>query len=712
MDKSNSSAKIIVVGAGYSGVRTAQVLAKHTRKNPGVEITLIDKNPFHTLMTELHEVAGARCEPSSVRIPLETIFGGSKVQVLVDRVTSIDFKTKKVITTTKEMDYDYLVLGLGAEPEFFGIKGVQEFSHTLWSYDDAVKIREKIEGLFLQASREADPEKRKKLLTLTVAGAGFTGVEMLGELLEWRKPLCREYGIDEKEVRILLVEAMADILPILHKDLRKPATDFITKSGGEILLNTAISEVDAQGFTTKDGRRVDNGILIWTCGVKGCKFAGELNISHAKDPCENQEGVCVEEDLRFNIKKKSRLITNIFLQSADSEKVYVVGDVLWLSEKGRALPQIVETAIQTGETAAKNILRDMENKPKLVHKPEYHGFMVSIGSRYAVADLMGVRLRGFMAMAMKHLINLHYLWEVAGVNSCWHYISHHFLNIKDKRDQIHGHAAAKIPAYWALPLRVFTGAMWALQGFDKVIKGWLAPYMGSKTGWMFSKGVVQAGLPVTPEAAGGAAVESADAVAAATEEGYEIIESVSEVIAESAYEGADALAASSEEIGEVVEAVQQGVADAVAAASFKFTNLSKDVDIEKFLSNPILPKDFFLVQWNQFFMDNVVSQVPFWLLQAGITLGEIAIGLALMAGLFTWPAAAASIALCLVFTMSGMFAWTQLWYLFAALVFMGGSGRSVGLDNYVLPPLHRWWNGTALARKTKFFLGEPRYRHK
>ncbi|OHD11260.1 MAG: hypothetical protein A2Z96_05220 [Spirochaetes bacterium GWB1_48_6] len=695
MDK----AKILIIGAGYSGVKTAQVLAKLTRKNPNVEITLVDKNPFHTLMTELHEVAGGRCEPSSVRIPLETIFGGSKVKVLVDKVTGIDFQTRKATTTTASLDYDYLVLGLGAEPEFFGIPGVQEHSHTLWSYDDAVKIREKIESSFLQASREADGEKRKKLLTFAVAGAGFTGVEMLGELLEWRKPLCREYGIDEKEVRILLVEAMADILPILHKDLRKPANDFIVKNGGEILLNTAIQQVTAHGFSTKDGRNFDTSLLIWTCGVKGAKFAAELHIAHAHDPCENQEGVCQEEDLRFNIKKKARLITNFFLQSSDSERVYVVGDVLWLSEKGRALPQIVETALQTGETAAHNILRDMEKKPKLVHKPEYHGFMVSIGSKFAVADVMGMRLKGFMAMAMKHMINLHYLWEVAGVNSCWHYLSHHFLDIKNGRSQIGTHGAAKTPTYWTVPLRVLTGALWVLQGFDKWIKGWLSPSFGSKTSWMFSPGVVQGGLPTATDAAGSEV--AADAVAAASEVSEESYDVVVDVV-DQAGDG----------VLEIIDQAASVGSDVVTAASFKITNWSTSVDLEKFINSPILPKDFFLVQWNQWFMDNIISGVPYWLLQAGITLGEIGIGLALMAGLFTWPAAAASIALCLVFTMSGMFAWTQLWFIFAALVFMGGSGRSAGLDAWVLPPLHRWWNGTGIARKTKIFLGEPRYRHK
>ncbi|GCF01713.1 hypothetical protein ZYGM_000041, partial [Zygosaccharomyces mellis] len=151
-----SKNKILVLGAGYGGVRTAKKLAKKYKKNNDVEITLIDRNPYHTLMTELHEVAGGRVHPESVQV---------------------------VKTTYGEYSYDYLVIGTGSEPAFFGVPGVKENGFTLWSFEDALKIRKHIQDMFAKASLERNAAKRKEMLTFIVAGSGFTGIEMAGELL-------------------------------------------------------------------------------------------------------------------------------------------------------------------------------------------------------------------------------------------------------------------------------------------------------------------------------------------------------------------------------------------------------------------------------------------------------------------------------------------------------------------------------------------------
>ena len=134
------SKKIVILGAGYAGVHAAKKLAKKYKKNNDVEITLIDKNPFHTLMTELHEVAGGRVPEESVKIELSKIFNRTKVNVVVDYIENVD--TDKKIVTTKDgsFDYDYLIVGTGSEPAFFGVPGVKENGFTLWSLEDALKI--------------------------------------------------------------------------------------------------------------------------------------------------------------------------------------------------------------------------------------------------------------------------------------------------------------------------------------------------------------------------------------------------------------------------------------------------------------------------------------------------------------------------------------------------------------------------------------------
>ncbi len=106
-------------------------------------------------------------------------------------------------------------------------------------------------------------------------------------------------------------------------------------------------------------------------------------------------------------------------------------------------------------------------------------------------------------------------------------------------------------------------------------------------------------------------------------------------------------------------------------------------------------------------MDGIFAFLPYNLFQIMIVFMEIAIGLALFGGCFTWLAAVASIGMCLIFTLSGMFSWNQLWFVFAAIVMLGGAGRSFGMDNWIVPPVKRWWNGTKFARKWHFYGDSP-----
>ncbi|HOV64969.1 MAG TPA: FAD-dependent oxidoreductase, partial [Spirochaetia bacterium] len=259
--------RIVIVGGGYAGVQVAKTLYKEFKRDTNIEITLIDKHPYHTLMTDLHEVAGSRVEPDAVMVSFHRIFAGKRIQVVLDTVTQIDFETKKVIGTQGTYEYDYVVIGSGAEPEFFGITGVQENSYTLWSFEDALKLREQINMMFLKASEEADPEKRKELLTFVVAGAGFTGIEMAGELLEHRDTMCRKYHIKREEVSIIIVEALSMILTMLHEDMRAKAMKYLEKKGAKVMLNSPIIGASEGEVYIKGGNVIRTKTFIWTCGV-------------------------------------------------------------------------------------------------------------------------------------------------------------------------------------------------------------------------------------------------------------------------------------------------------------------------------------------------------------------------------------------------------------------------------------------------------------
>jgi len=665
---------ILIVGGGYAGIATAKKLAKHYKNNEDITVTLVDKHPFHTLMTELHEVAGHRVEPDSVRVPYAKIFGASKVKVALDTITSIDFQKNQAHSAVKSYDYDYLVLGSGAEPEFFGISGIKENSFTLWSFDDAMKLRYHVDDIFEKAVAEQDPAKRKKMFTFVVAGGGFTGIEMAGELLEWRDIMCAKWLVDKSEIRIAVVEALPNILPMLEEDLRDKVALYMKKHGADLLVNTPIVGAEPGVVKLKDGSVLETGTFIWTAGVTGCAFAESLDL--AKGPFGRNTGT--GEPLKLN--RKGRLLVTEEIRSVDYPNVFPVGDNLWFVEDKKPLPQIVETAIQTGETAAHNIIAAIDGCRAKKFKSNYHGFMVSVGGKYAVSNAMGIKLSGIFAMAMKHIVNLHYLLSVAGFNQCWEYIKHEFLDMQNHRSFVRGFGSYKTRGYWLLPIRLWLGLMWVFEGINKIGEGWLRWGEGSKSGWMFSEGVVQKGAAV---------ISAAD----------DLFGSAGDLFGETA----DLFGTL--DTGAVIDAVGSASVDAVSAASggggAAFNGIWD-------LSQPIF--DFYgtISTWfRTIFMDGMAAYIPFQAFQAMVVFVEIAIGLAMIGGLFTWWAAAVSIVMCLVFAISGLFAWNQVWFIFAGFLLLGGGGRAFGLDCWVVPLFKKWWNGTRFARKTYLYSDDP-----
>jgi NADH dehydrogenase len=655
---------ILIIGGGYGGIAAAKKLVKKYKHNEDVVITLIDRHPFHTLMTELHEVAGYRVEPDSVRVPYAKIFGASKIKVVLDTVVSVDFEKKQARSAVRSYDYDYLILNSGAQPEFFGIPGIKENSFTLWSYDDAMKLRHHIEDIFEKAVAEQDRLKRQRMLTFVVAGGGFTGIEMAGELLEWRDVMCAKWLLAKNEVRIAVVEALPNILPMLEEDLRDKVAWYMKQHGAELLTNTPIVGAEPGVVKLKDGSVLETGTFIWTAGVTGSAFAESLDL--AKGPFGRNLQNSGDGPPKRN--RQGRFLVTDEIRSVDYPNVFPVGDNLWFIENEKPLPQIVETAVQTGETAAHNIIAAIEGGEAKKFKSNYHGFMVSVGGKYAVSNAMGIKLAGFFAMAMKHIVNLHYLIGVAGLNQCWEYIKHEFLDMEHGRSFVRGLGAYKSRAYWSLPLRLWLGLMWVFEGINKIGEGWLSWSQGSKSSWMFSPGVAQAGM------------ETAD-------------------MAEDLFGGAEDL------FGEAVDLfgpVDFGTADAISAASETADTTFQGVWD---LSKSIFDTNGAVATWfRTVFMDNMAAYIPFQFFQLMIVLVEIAIGLAMIGGLFTWWAAALSVILCVVFTLSGMFAWNQVWFLFAGFLLLGGGGRAFGLDCWVVPFFKKWWNGTRFARRRYWYL--------
>ena len=612
-DKKN----ILILGAGYGGVHVAKKLAKKYKKNNNVEITLIDKNPFHTLMTELHEVAGGRVHPESVQIELSKIFARTKVNVVTDLIEKVDTDNKTVKTTNGNYTYDYLVVGTGSEPAFFGVPGVKENGFTLWSFEDAMKIRHHVQKMFKLAAKERNEAKRKEMLTFVVAGSGFTGIEMAGELLEWKTRLAKEHNVDENEVRLMVVEAMGTILNMLDRKQADKAEKYMVKKGMTILKNSPIVEVAPNKIVLKSGEEIETNTLIWTCGIQANEEVKEYGLETAR---------------------AGRLATNEFMQAVNKEEVFVVGDLNYYEEEeGKGTPQIVEAAIQTGDVIAKNIIALMDKKKDLTKfKSNYHGFMVSIGGKYCVANLAGIKLAGFFAMIMKHLVNLHYLWGVNNVNACYHYLQHEFFSMEDNRCIMRGHLSSKSNRLWLVPLRLYIGVLWLLEGLKKFVGEGTWENHGIKA--LFNGNMV-----------GGDSWLKAGNI-------------------------------------KMPFSWLQTAADSGASASGEATTEFATPILEK------MPKFYEAIM--QIFIPN--PEIAVWF-QRIVVITEIGIGLCLIAGLFTFLASGASAFMVCNFVLSAMAGWDILWFFFGSIALMGGAGRTFGLDYYVMPWINKiagnWWLG-------------------
>ncbi|MEG0474644.1 MAG: NAD(P)/FAD-dependent oxidoreductase [Carnobacterium sp.] len=613
-----SQKNIVVVGAGFAGIAATKKLAKQFKKNPEVTITLIDRNSYQTYMTELHEVAGGRVEPNAIQYDLQRLFCRLKnVHLVTDTVTEIDHNKKTVVTENDVYAFDYLILGMGGEPNDFGTPGVKEHAFTLWSLEDAVKIRTHIEETVAKAALERDAAKRKAMLTFVVCGSGFTGIEMIGELLDWKKRLAKDNKIDASEITLTVVEAAPTILNMISRSDADKAERFMTKKGIQLLKSSPIIAVDAESITLKSGEKISTHTLIWTAGVKA------NTDTEAFDMVEGRAG---------------RLVANEYMEAKGLENVYVIGDLVYYEEfKDIPTPQIVQAAEQTGHTAAENIIAAIENTEKQKYVGKYQGFMVSIGSKYGVAHLGdNIHLSGFLAVLMKHLVNLYYFFGIRSGYYAVQYIFHEFFHIKDQRNIFRGHLSRYGNVLWSVPLRVFYGSMWLFEGVKKVFG------LFGTTSW-FGNEVV---LPFSwlQEATTGAS-EAADA---------------GEAVAE--------------------------VAKPVFSLSFAYGEEPMMV----FSKAPA---------WFESLMKFMVPTPEVALIfQKVMTLLEIAIGLAIIAGLFVWLLSALTIGLVASFALSGMFYWVNIWFVFVAIALMNGSGRAFGLDYYVIPWVQKaagkWWYGT------------------
>lgn len=593
--------KIVILGGGYGGLLTAKKIARKVKKarmTDSVSITLIDKNPYHTMLTELHEVAAGRVDEESIKIDFDKVFAKRKVDVVLDEIIAVDFDEQILKGQTgKEYPYDYLVIGAGCQPACFGIDGARENALPLWAYEHAVNVKNHILEMFRSAASELDPLEREKKLTFFVAGAGFTGIEMIGELAEWVPILCKKFNIKRSDVKLYVSDMMNKILPNLPQKLIIKAEVRLIKMGVEILTGNPITEVGSD-FILIGNTKYNTRTVIWTCGVEGKEFIKDFSIEH-------------------NIRK--RIATNSLLQSKDKSNVYVVGDNILYIPEGETMPvpQMVENAEHSSATVANNLMVSLTGNGEMEeYKPKFHGMMVCIGGRYGLAYLGSHKKKmaypRFIAMLAKHMINLIYFIQVAGWNKCYSYMMHEFFHVDNNRSFVGGYFGKRSPNFWTLPLRMFVGIKWLLSGIEKI---------------------------------------------------PQIIEDPTKIF------------------------LFQLPTDAVSAATEAAEAYGEALKVPEFIAN--------ISNWALKVF--IAPIAPFF--QGSMVVAEIIIGLCFIGGFLTAPAAVVSAIMCVMIYVSGSAAPEILWYFFAAIALIAGSGSTFGMDYYILPWFKKLWKKIPFVKK-------------
>lgn len=378
--------RIVILGGGYAGLRAALDLAPVVRTRPSVKLLLIDRSESHQLITRLHEVA-AEALPAQAAHPFEQLLPRN-VGFVQAEVTGIDLCRCRVCTTRGEYRYRHLVVALGSETALPPIPGLPQHALRLRWLPDALAIRRHIRGCFRQASQAGGAVQRRAWLRIVVAGGGYTGCQMAGELAHWLPDLADEHHVSIRDIHLMLLEATDRLLPGGPPADSRRAEQVLSRKGIHIQLNTRLEgvEPDAVRFGPET---LHCRTLIWCGGIAGPPLLREAGLI-----CDPQGRVKVDP----------------YLRAQGYPEVFVVGDAARVTAGERVLPATAALALRQGVWVAEALAAILRGREPAPYEPVDTGLVVSLGGQDAAGDLLGVPLDGFPAWLAKSGIEVWYGW--------------------------------------------------------------------------------------------------------------------------------------------------------------------------------------------------------------------------------------------------------------------------------------------------------------
>lgn len=389
---------VVVLGAGYAGLKTVVLLQKKLKG--AVKITLVDRNPYHYEATDLHEVAAGTQTPSKISYKVADLIDPDITTFIQDEVVKLDPAAKNVQLAHQDepLTYDYCVLGLGFVSETFGIKGAEENALPMTNVKEAIDIHDHI----LAQLKDYRTSKNPDNLKIVVCGAGFTGIELAGALVDARAHYAEVAGVQQSDIQIILVEAATRLLPMFNDKLADYGVNLVKKLGVNLMTGCLISGIEPGKVLYKRGKDADEesvtaGTIIWTTGVSGSPVVAESGLKA----------------------RRGRVMVTDHLNDPEHPDLYILGDVAAFMAPGekRPYPTTAQIALSMADYTAEDLAERIKNGQRVAKGYSYKslGTVASVGNTKAFGMAMGHPVKGYIGSFMKKMIMNRSLMEVGGV---------------------------------------------------------------------------------------------------------------------------------------------------------------------------------------------------------------------------------------------------------------------------------------------------------